>query len=74
MASIMEKDVLIEIAANVACAISKSVRLTGETDSSKTDFSLICESRQYFLLSDPSDLDFTCWVNLLNSIKRRYER
>lgn len=49
MASIMEKDVLIEKAASVAFTIRKKVRLTGETTTSKADFSLICESREYFL-------------------------
>lgn len=73
MASIMEKDVLIEKAAIVALSILKSVRRTGETTTTKADFSLICEARHYFLCSEPSDLDFACWVNLLNSIKSRYQ-
>ena len=73
MATIMEKEVLIEKAAAIACAIRKKVRLTGETTTSKADFSLICESRQYLLESAPSDIDFSCWVSFLNAIKIRYE-
>lgn len=60
MASIMEKDVLIEKAAIVAFTILKSVRRKGETTTTKADFSLICQVRHYFLFSKPSDLGFAC--------------
>lgn len=74
MATLMEKDVLIEKTSSIAFAITKNTKLKGETASSQAAFSWISESRQFLLSSAPSDIDFMSWVNILNSIKARYER
>lgn len=58
MATLMEKDVLIEKTASIAFSISKTTKLRGETATSRADFSWLSESRQFLLSSAPENINF----------------
>lgn len=70
MATIMEKDVLIEKIANLTAKIG----LAQEDNSFNPDLEWLKKSRTMLLCSTPESIKFEAWVAILNSIKQNYER
>ena len=70
MATIMEKDVLIEKIANLTARIG----LAQEDNSFNPDIEWLKKSRTMLLCATPESIQFEAWVTILNSIKQNYDR
>lgn len=71
MATLMEKDVLIEKIASLSARICKQ---KANEITANPDLEWLKKSRTLLLCSDPQSIQFDAWVSILNSIKQSYER
>ena len=69
MATIMEKDVLIEKIANLTAKIG----LAQEDNSVNPDLEWLKKSRTMLLCTPAEDIQFEAWVSILNSIRQAYK-